>query len=109
MGTDTTTGSWTQDPISGLEDWRDWHRRSLFDHPAVTQHGHGVDPRDLSAFIMSLAALAAERVQGIGAEQYGGEIQKFETKSVEELKVDILEEAADIIAYGAMLAIKALA
>jgi len=75
----------------------------------VTQHGHGVDPRDLSAFIMSLAALAAERVQGIGAEQYGGEIQKFETKSVEELKVDILEEAADIIAYGAMLAIKALA
>jgi hypothetical protein len=82
-------------------------RRSLIDHPAVTSHGSGVDPKDLAAFILSLAALAAERVQGTGARQYGGDIQQFELKSESDLRLDIMEEAADIVAYGAMLAIKA--
>ena len=109
MGTGTDTGHGVESSLHRQDEWLGYHRPELFTHPAVTQHGHGVDPGDLSAFIMSLAALAAERVQGTGAEQYGGEIQRFETKTEEDLRLDILEEAADIVAYGAMLAIKALA
>ena len=79
----------------------------LASHPAILQHGNGVDPSSLSDFIMSVARMSAARVQGIGAEQYGGEIQKFETMSSEEIFEALLEEVADIFAYASFLAIKA--
>lgn len=80
---------------------------SLANHPAVRQHGKGVAPEFLADFIMSMARMSAARVQGIGAEQYGGEIQKFETMSSSEIFDALLEEVADIFAYASFLAIKA--
>lgn len=56
---------------------------------------------------MQMARMSAARVQGIGAEQYGGEIQKFETMSRDEIFEALLEEVADIFAYASFLAIKA--
>lgn len=107
MGCCSHNGPWIEGPVRGPEDGLDSGRRSVVAHPAVVNYGSGVDPADLSDFIMSTAALAAERVRGIGADQYGGEIQKFETKTVDELTRDILEEVADVIAYASMIAIKA--
>lgn len=80
---------------------------SLANHPAVRQHGKGVAPEFLADFIISMARMSAARVQGIGAEQYGGEIQKFETMSSTEIFDALLEEVADIFAYASFLAIKA--
>lgn len=79
----------------------------LSGHPAIRQHGSGVDPSSLADFIMSVARMSAARVEGIGAEQYGGEIQKFEEMSGEEIFEALLEEVADIFAYASFLAIKA--
>lgn len=80
---------------------------SLSSHPAVRQHGKGVDPSYLADFIMSVARMSAARVQGIGADQYGGEVQKFELMSPAEIYEALLEEVADIFAYASFLAIKA--
>lgn len=106
MGDLATTGPGPEDPISGRAHWADQYRRALVDSKAVRDHGQGVNPGDLAAYIESLAAFASERVQGIGAKQYGGALQQFETKSVEDLKIDMMEEAADLIAYAAMILIK---
>lgn len=80
---------------------------SLADHPAIRQHGTGVAPEFLADFIMSMARMSAARVQGIGAQQYGGEIQKFELMNPSEIYQALLEEVADIFAYASFLAIKA--
>ena len=86
----------------------DYHSvNPLTDHPAVRRHGKGVAPEHLADFIMSVARMSASRVQGIGAEQYGGEIQKFERMSASEIYEALLEEVADIFAYASFLAIKA--
>ena len=109
MGCCSDKGSWTQDPISGLNNWSDSSGRVLVNSPAVMQHGNGVDVQDLASFIQNVATMAASRVQGVGAKEYGGQIQQFETKSVADLRQDILEEVADVVAYAAMIAIKTLA
>jgi len=80
---------------------------SLASHPAVRQHGKGVAPEFLADFIMSVARMSAARVQGVGADQYGGEIQKFELMTPSEIYEALLEEVADIFAYASFLAIKA--
>lgn len=101
----------TPDGVSGEErqpEGRDSHSvNPLANHAAVLTHGKGVDPSVLADFIMSMARMSAARVQGIGAEQYGGEIQKFEVMSPQEIYQALLEEVADIFAYASFLAIKA--
>lgn len=64
---------------------------------------------DLADFIEKITVMARERVQTVGAAEYGGAIQLFETKHVGELQRDILEEVADIVAYAGMIALKTLA
>jgi hypothetical protein len=107
MGGSAPTTDRTGSTDSGQEEWTDNRIHPLANHPAILAHGSGVNSSDLSDFIMSIARMSASRVQGIGNEQYGGEIQKFETMSSEEIFQGLLEEVADIFAYASFLAIKA--
>lgn len=107
MGSATAEGNGFGGEDGGQEHRSDYPVHPLAHHPAVLKHGKGVAPEDLSDFIMSVARMSAARVQGIGAEQYGGEIQKFETMSQAEVFEALLEEVADIFAYASFLAIKA--
>lgn len=83
--------------------------QTLLDHPAVRKHGSGVSSTELGNFILTLADTAATRVLGVGAEQYGGERQRFETLTQEQQISELIDELADAYAYLAMVAIKALA
>ena len=82
---------------------------ALTEHPAVVNHGSGVYSSDLADFTRALAEAAALRMEGVGDEQYGGEVQKFETESIGKYVDELLEEIADIFAYVSIIAIKALA
>lgn len=107
MGGSAPTTDRTGSNSSGQEERKDNRVNPLSRHAAIQRHGSGITSEDLSDFIMSIARMSAARVQGIGQEQYGGEIQKFETMSSEEIFQGLLEEVADIFAYASFLAIKA--
>lgn len=78
-------------------------------HPAVRKHGNGMSSDDLASFTECLASFAQSRIKGTGADQYAQDgRQQFEDMTIEELQEYLLEEVADIFAYGAMIAIKAL-
>lgn len=82
--------------------------KDLINHPAIATHGMGIATSSLADFIRVLAELTAERVSSIGADQYAqGDVQAFEAKSPHEIFQEIVEELADVVAYVAMLAIKA--
>jgi len=107
MGGSASPGNWITDHGGEYQDGAYHPFDSLSSHPAVRQHGKGVAPDLLADFIMSMARMSAARVKGIGAEQYGGEIQKFELMTPAEIYEALLEEVADIFAYASFLAIKA--
>ena len=79
----------------------------LLNHPAVKQHGTGINSVLLGDFIMGLARLSASRVVQEGDAEYNqGERQAFEDKTTDQLRREILEELADVVSYAAFLAIK---
>jgi len=82
----------------------------LLDHPAVKNHGQGVSTDDLASFIEALGSQAQYRIRNTGHDQYAeGEGQQFERMTPVQLAEWMLEEAADVINYQAMSAIKVLA
>lgn len=82
----------------------------LLDHPAVVNHGNGVSTDDLASFIEALASQAQYRVKNTGHDQYSeGDGQQFERMTPIQLAEWMLEEAADVVNYQAMSAIKILA
>lgn len=83
---------------------------SLAEHPAVRDLGSGVSSVDLADLIGQIAQRTQSRVIGVGHEQYGkGRLQKFETLTPDEIYEELIDEIADIYAYGAFLAIHAMA
>ena len=79
----------------------------LLSHPAVKQHGTGINSALLGDYIMGLARLSASRVVHEGDVEYNqGERQAFEDKTTDQLRREILEELADVVSYAAFLAIK---
>jgi hypothetical protein len=106
MGATAVGSDGFEDPFLEPDGWNADYFDLLEGHEAIRQHGKGVDPDDLADYIGLLGDFAAERVKGIGADQYGGRLQRFETKSLEDLRRDALEEAADLVAYAAMILIK---
>lgn len=107
MGSSTSERNRTEGDSSGHDLGTDRRINPLANHAAIQHHGSGVASAELADFIMSVARMAAARVEGIGQEQYGGMIQKFEVMSSEEIFQALLEEVADIFAYASFLAIKA--
>jgi len=71
--------------------------------------GSGVSSVDLADLIRQIAERTSRRVITIGETQYGGQVQKFESMSPEELYEELLDEVADVYAYTAMLAVHAMA
>ncbi len=79
----------------------------LLNHPAVLNHGQGINSVLLGDFIMGLARLSASRVVNEGDREYNqGERQSFEDKTSDELRREIVEELADVVSYAAFLAMK---
>jgi hypothetical protein len=79
----------------------------LLNHPAVLNHGQGINSVLLGDFIMGLARLSASRVVNEGDAEYNqGDRQSFEDKTSDELRQEILEELADVVSYTAFLAMK---
>jgi hypothetical protein len=86
------------------------HTNPLIDHPAVISYrSDGVDTSDLVSFIESFASLRANRVKGVGHEQYShAKGQKFEQFSASDTIRELIEELADASNYIDFLAIKLL-
>jgi len=83
---------------------------NLFEHPAVVLHGSGTSAPVLADFCEQLAEFAGDRVVSLGATQYDDEeLSGVERKSLEDLKVDALEEIADAMFYLSAMAAKILA
>jgi len=79
----------------------------LLNHPAVLNHGKGINSVLLGDFIMGLARLSASRVVHEGDREYNlGGRQAFEDKSDDEIKQEIVEELADVVSYCAFLCMK---
>jgi hypothetical protein len=107
MGSTKNVEHGIESAVGELSDWRSKALGAVSSHEAVKKHGFGIDTGDLANFVEMIAGLAAERVRGIGAEQYAHEKQDFEDKSIDEIITDLLEEVFDIIAYASFLAVKA--
>ena len=81
--------------------------RQLLNHPAVLNHGQGINSVLLGDFIMGLARLSASRVVNEGDREYNlGDRQSFEDKTSDEIKQEIVEELADVVSYCAFLCMK---
>jgi hypothetical protein len=82
----------------------------LVDHAAVTGYrALGVTTEDLTSFIESFASLRAQRVKGVGHEQYShAKGQKFESFTTSDTIRELIEELADASNYIDFLAIKLL-
>ena len=82
----------------------------LVDHAAVTGYrALGVSTEDLTSFIESFASLRANRVKGVGADQYSlAQGQKFESFTTSDTIRELIEELADASNYIDFLAIKLL-
>ena len=74
---------------------------------AVKHHGSGVTSAELAGFIDLMSMFAADRVEGVGNDQYSSSSgQRFEAMSEEELRHELVEELLDVINYVCMIAIK---
>ncbi len=82
----------------------------LVDHLAVVGYrAGGVSTEDLTSFIESFASLRANRVKGVGHEQYShAQGQKFEAFTTSDTIRELIEELADASNYIDFLAIKLL-
>jgi hypothetical protein len=82
----------------------------LVDHAAVTGYrALGVSTEDLTSFIESFASLRANRVKGVGHDQYShAKGQKFESFTTSDTIRELIEELADASNYIDFLAIKLL-
>ena len=81
--------------------------RTLLDHPAVLNHGQGINSVLLADFIMGLARISASRVVNEGDREYNlGDRQSFEDKTSDQLRQEIVEELADVVSYCAFLCMK---
>ena len=82
----------------------------LVDHAAVTGYrALGVTTEDLTSFIESFASLRAQRVKGVGHDQYShAKGQKFESFTTSDTIRELIEELADASNYIDFLAIKLL-
>ena len=82
----------------------------LVDHLAVVGYrAGGVSTEDLTSFIESFASLRANRVKGVGHDQYShAQGQKFESFTTSDTIRELLEEIADASNYLDFLAIKLL-
>jgi hypothetical protein len=82
----------------------------LVDHAAVTGYrALGVTTEDLTSFIESFASLRANRVKGVGHDQYShAKGQKFESFTTSDTIRELIEELADASNYIDFLAIKLL-
>ena len=82
----------------------------LVDHAAVTGYrALGVSTEDLTSFIESFASLRAQRVKGVGHDQYShAKGQKFESFTTSDTIRELIEELADASNYIDFLAIKLL-
>jgi len=82
----------------------------LADHAAVTGYrAVGVSTEDLTSFIEAFASLRANRVKGVGHEQYShAKGQKFESFTTSDTIRELIEELADASNYIDFLAIKLL-
>ena len=89
----------------GGGDTRSVHQ--LLNHPAVLNHGQGINSVLLGDFIMGLARLSASRVVNEGDREYNlGDRQSFEDKTSDEIRQEIVEELADVVSYCAFLCMK---
>ena len=74
---------------------------------APTAPGYGLTSTQLHGYQRMFTRWAADRILGVGREQYDyGTIQKFERKDPEQLVEDLREELADIVNYAAMIDIQ---
>jgi hypothetical protein len=82
----------------------------LVDHLAVVGYrAAGVSTEDLTSFIESFASLRANRVKGVGHDQYShAKGQKFESFTTSDTIRELIEELADASNYIDFLAIKLL-
>ena len=82
----------------------------LVDHLAVVGYrAGGVSTEDLTSFIESFASLRANRVKGVGHDQYAiAQGQKFESFTTSDTIRELIEELADASNYIDFLAIKLL-
>ena len=82
----------------------------LVDHLAVVGYrAGGVSTEDLTSFIESFASLRANRVKGVGHDQYAiAQGQKFESFTTSGTIKELIEELADASNYIDFLAIKLL-
>jgi hypothetical protein len=82
----------------------------LVDHLAVVGYrAGGVSTEDLTSFIESFASLRANRVKGVGHDQYShAQGQKFEAFTTADTIRELIEELADASNYIDFLAIKLL-
>jgi len=82
----------------------------LVDHLAVVGYrAGGVSTEDLTSFIESFASLRANRVKGVGHDQYShAKGQKFESFTTSDTIRELIEELADASNYIDFLAIKLL-
>jgi hypothetical protein len=82
----------------------------LVDHLAVVGYrAGGVSTEDLTSFIESFASLRANRVKGVGHDQYShAQGQKFESFTTSDTIRELIEELADASNYIDVLAIKLL-
>ena len=82
----------------------------LVDHLAVVGYrAGGVSTEDLTSFIESFASLRANRVKGVGHDQYShAQGQKFEAFTTSDTIRELIEELADASNYIDFLAIKLL-
>jgi hypothetical protein len=82
----------------------------LVDHLAVVGYrAGGVSTEDLTSFIESFASLRANRVKGVGHDQYShAQGQKFESFTTSDTIRELIEELADASNYIDFLAIKLL-
>jgi hypothetical protein len=82
----------------------------LVDHLAVVGYrAGGVSTEDLTSFIESFASLRANRVKGVGHDQYShAQGQKFESFTTADTIRELIEELADASNYIDFLAIKLL-
>lgn len=106
-GTDTARGAGD----STATEWDGSERRKRGPRESnvrvIRPPAHGMTAEELFRYQRTFTQYAADRLTGVGAQQYdrGGE-QKFERMSVDELVDGLREELADIVNYAVMIDIQ---
>lgn len=83
---------------------------SLLDERAVEVYGQGTKSAEVASFIRALGEAAAQRVTGIGDEQYSSrDGQQYEYEPLSVYLDELLDEVTDVMAYLAIITIKIMA